>query len=312
MAKDDTPGGDTPNKEATPGTANKPTIIKKEEVIEKDNGLAVYTNPAAISAEKLIMAALEKGVEITVLEKIFDLRDRLKGEYAKEAFFRALAAAQQQIPIIEKKTAGAETGGKVAYYYAQLGDIAKAANPAIHENGLSYMIRAEQTEKGVKVSCIVTHELGHSEETMVSFPMTKQTGIMSEPQVVAATMTFAKRYAFCNAFGIMTAEEDDETILQSRVKNLESFAFTRAKENIESISGKELEEKVKFLQEEFDQSQAIDKGAPLKSPTGKELRPKLGLTTSQYQSLLVIAKARLAGEVKEDGRDDKGFEEAQK
>jgi len=31
---------------------------------------------------------------------------------------------------------------------------------------------------------------------------------MSAPQVVAATITFRKRYAFCNAFGIMTGDED--------------------------------------------------------------------------------------------------------
>jgi hypothetical protein len=31
---------------------------------------------------------------------------------------------------------------------------------------------------------------------------------MSQTQVEAATLTFAKRYAFCNAFGILTGDED--------------------------------------------------------------------------------------------------------
>jgi hypothetical protein len=32
---------------------------------------------------------------------------------------------------------------------------------------------------------------------------------MNEPQRFASALTFAKRYAFCNAFGILTGDEDD-------------------------------------------------------------------------------------------------------
>jgi methylthioribose-1-phosphate isomerase len=32
--------------------------------------------------------------------------------------------------------------------------------------------------------------------------------------VVAAASTFSKRYAFCNAFGIMTGDEDNEQVLK--------------------------------------------------------------------------------------------------
>ena len=33
---------------------------------------------------------------------------------------------------------------------------------------------------------------------------------MSDSQVVAAASTFSKRYAFCNAFGILTGDEDND------------------------------------------------------------------------------------------------------
>ena len=33
---------------------------------------------------------------------------------------------------------------------------------------------------------------------------------MSQTQVEAAALTFAKRYAFCNAFGILTGDEDTD------------------------------------------------------------------------------------------------------
>jgi hypothetical protein len=70
-----------------------------------------------------------------------------------------------------------------------------------------------QTPEGkVKAICIVRHKEGHQEESVMEVPMLRQTGVMSEAQTVAATVTFAKRYAFCNAFGIMTMDDDTDAI----------------------------------------------------------------------------------------------------
>jgi hypothetical protein len=44
-------------------------------------------------------------------------------------------------------------------------------------------------------------------------PLGNKTQIMSDTQVTAAALTFAKRYAFCNVFGILTGDEDNEAIL---------------------------------------------------------------------------------------------------
>jgi hypothetical protein len=41
-------------------------------------------------------------------------------------------------------------------------------------------------------------------------PLGNKTQVMSDTQVTAAAGTFAKRYAFCNVFGIMTGDEDTD------------------------------------------------------------------------------------------------------
>ena len=47
-------------------------------------------------------------------------------------------------------------------------------------------------------------------------------GFMNTPQKFASALTYAKRYAFCNAFGILTADEDDDTAKTFEVKTSEN------------------------------------------------------------------------------------------
>src|SRR3990167_6037487 len=69
----------------------------------------------------------------------------------------------------------------------------------------------ELNEGRVKAFCRVVHTLGHEEVSEIEVPLGNKTDIMSQSQVVAAASTFAKRYAFLNAFGIMTGDEDNDT-----------------------------------------------------------------------------------------------------
>ena len=47
-------------------------------------------------------------------------------------------------------------------------------------------------------------------QQVLPLPLGNKTRIMSQTQVEAAALTFAKRYAFCNAFGILTGDEDTD------------------------------------------------------------------------------------------------------
>jgi hypothetical protein len=61
------------------------------------------------------------------------------------------------------------------------------------------------------VECIVTHIDGHSQ----SSPFTVAIGAeqyMTDTQKMGARSTFAKRYAFCDAFGIMTGDDDTDAV----------------------------------------------------------------------------------------------------
>lgn len=192
----------------------KKTKSVKAEVIET-TAVEVQrpSEPASIqmsqSADQLIAQAIDKGVTVETMEKLLAMRRELKSEWAREQYNIAMAAFQAECPVIEKrKTARDDNKNKDLYKYAPLDDIVDQVHILIAKHGFSYTFRQENDGVKVKVECIVSHSAGHSESSVMETGLATKTNIMSGPQQIASTVTFNKRYAFCNAFGIMTGDED--------------------------------------------------------------------------------------------------------
>lgn len=157
----------------------------------------------------LIQMAIEKGAAIETLERLMSLQERWEASKAKKAFNEAMANFQGNCPVIKRKKDGGKTdSGMVAYKYAELGTIVDQVRSLLQKYGLSYSIKTTFAPNKVTAICIAKHLAGHSEESEVEMPLATKTKIMNDPQQIGATITYAKRYAFCNAFGIMTEGED--------------------------------------------------------------------------------------------------------
>lgn len=162
------------------------------------------------TAEVMIAQAIEKGVPVDVMERLLAMRTQIKQEQAKEAFDRAMAQFQAECPTIKKTKEVRGNNGQVAYKYAPIESIVSQVKDALRANGFSYSTSMQLMETGVKVTVKVIHAEGHSETSEMEVPFGNKTQIMSQTQVAAAATTFAKRYAFCNAFGILTGDEDTD------------------------------------------------------------------------------------------------------
>lgn len=194
-------------------------MSKKNEVAKTENQLQVVESQTS-QADVLIAQAIDKGTPIETMEKLLAMRRELKGEWAKEQFDISMSKLQADCPVIEKKKDGAKTkGGVVAYKYAPLDCIVKQTKQTISENGFSYQMKTNNKSGTISATCIVKHKCGHSEASTVEVPLGAQTGVMSAPQVTAAAMTYAKRYAFCDVFGILTGDEDNDAQQQGNQNN---------------------------------------------------------------------------------------------
>lgn len=156
----------------------------------------------------LLNLAITEKVPVEILERVMVMQDKYDAKIAKEEYYKALSDFQNECPTIGKKNNVTDNTGKHLYKFASLESIISEVKPLLKKHGFSYSINTEVKNDMVKSICKVHHKGGHSEISEMAVPSTSGTKIMSAPQKVAGASTFSKRYAFINAFGIMTGEND--------------------------------------------------------------------------------------------------------
>lgn len=165
--------------------------------------------PASLDAESIIMKAIESNTPVEQLERLLAMRDNIMREQARQAFFAALSSFQSKCPVIQKNKQVKNKDGSVRYAYATLDHIAEKVMPILDQCGLSYSIKTETRDGHVIATCEVRHLAGHIEKSEFAIPIDSD-GFMNDAQKAGSALTYAKRYAFCNAFGIMTGDSDDD------------------------------------------------------------------------------------------------------
>lgn len=200
--------------------------------------------PMAFDPQSILVAAASSGAAPETIEKWLAMRRELKAEWARDQFMAAMAKCQAAFPTIGKDTKGGVTkAGFVAYKYATLDSIVSQTRKMIGENGFSYAIKVDINGSQITATCIVRHSAGHQEESSFTVPKGGGTNIMSEAQIVASAMSFAKRYAFCNAFGIITGDADDDATPKTQGAADGAFVpksqFEKAREMISKIKNRD-------------------------------------------------------------------------
>lgn len=164
---------------------------------------------ATVDAEGLISKAIDKGISVETMERLLAMRRELKAEVAKESYFMALSLFQAACPPIEKTKKVYDKHGTYRYSYAPLDAIIAQVKDPLKNFGLSYTLDTEQPEDKMTAICSLHHIDGHTETTRITMPI-DHSAYMNDTQKVGSALTYAKRYAFCNATGIMTADTDDD------------------------------------------------------------------------------------------------------
>lgn len=164
---------------------------------------------------RLLELAINRDADIDKLERLMEMQNQWEDRNAKREFLAAVARFQSKCPDIKKLKQGHN------YKYAPLADIISQVRDLIAECGLCYRFEQDH-EKGIRVTCIVSHESGHSESnTMVAAPDTS--GSKNAIQAIGSTVQYLMRYTFVGAFGITTADEDMDGRLPEKLDRVENF-----------------------------------------------------------------------------------------
>ena len=170
------------------------------------------TSVVAITPMDMLDRAVQSGQSIEVLTKLMDLQERWEKNQARKAFDEAIALAKAEIPPILKNREvdfTGKTGIRTHYRHEDLAEIARTVDPILGKNGLSYRFRATSNiNEPVAVTCILSHRLGHSEETTLTAGR-DDSGNKNSIQAVGSSITFLQRYTLKVALGLAASNDDD-------------------------------------------------------------------------------------------------------
>lgn len=147
--------------------------------------------------------ALSSGATPEILEKLLALQERWEANQGRKSFDDAIASAKAEIPTIIKNATGHNNKK-----YANFAAIAEAVDPVLGKYGLSYRFRTHQQDGEIRVTCVLSHRDGHSEETTLSGP-SDTSGNKNAIQAVGSTLTYLQRYSLVQALGLAASEDDD-------------------------------------------------------------------------------------------------------
>lgn len=172
------------------------------------HGLAAApTTPTAV-----LMHAMANGGSLEQIEKLLDLQLKWEANEARKAYVADMAAFKQNPPTIKKdKAVGYHTkeGDFVGYKHATLGNVTDAIVEGLAKHGFSHKWDVDQQGDTVRVTCRITHRMGHSEDVSMSAPK-DNSGKKNLIQQVASTITYLQRYTLLAATGLATHDQHDD------------------------------------------------------------------------------------------------------
>ena len=166
----------------------------------------VLTSPqTTITPMGLIEMAAARGASIEQMQQLFELKLRVEADEAKKAFVGAMSAFKASAIRVTKDRENKQysTNGQKAMY-TSLGHLVEIVTPYLSANGLSARWDVDQAA-GIKVTCIVTHQMGHSEQVSMICPPDKS-GAKNPIQEIKSAITYAKGCTFESICGLASTD----------------------------------------------------------------------------------------------------------
>jgi hypothetical protein len=188
---------------------------------KKSNAVATL-HPAGAEMQSvhpgtMIQALLKvKDIDIKQLEGLFELQIKYDQEIARKAFHSAKSRfASMAKTIMHDEEADFEVAGRQTKYgYATLAASLDQIRTGLTECGLHVGWKTDDSGEGgnVRVTCFLTHELGHQEETSLSASREAGKGStgMNSLQAVKSTVSYLERITLYALLGLASKGDDDD------------------------------------------------------------------------------------------------------
>lgn len=209
---------------------------------EEESSVAIAPMlPSDPTPTDLLRLAVSQNADLDKLTKLMDLQQRWEKGQAEKAFVAAMNAFKANPPeIVKNVTASFKTkrGDDVKWDYASLDHICDAVISALSQHGISHAWSFSQTGEMIRVTCVLTHALGHSRETALQGPP-DFSGDKSPIHAIYSTVTHLERYTLLGAVGLAAGEPggngDTGSLPVSGDRTRENCSLLANAENLEQL-----------------------------------------------------------------------------
>lgn len=155
-------------------------------------------------------AARDPAVDVSKMERLFDMRERMLARDAHLQFNASLKQAKEDMPAVLKNKYNEQTKS----HYANLESVSDAMDPVITANGFSLTFGTAPTtlEGHYLVICTLTHDGGHEKTYEAPIPIDsagiKGTANKTLTHAFGSTMSYGRRYLKMMIFDVKTTDDD--------------------------------------------------------------------------------------------------------
>lgn len=178
--------------------------IQQTQPVEPDNPVAVVAG--------MMKAVLDRGVtqaDVSAVEKLTELYERMQAKSAEQEFNRAFVALQREMPKVQATQPVPNNDGTIRYMFAPYESIMEQVQPFLVKHGFTVSFSTRYDQARIVKICTLRHTAGHSVTNEFAVRIGQGPPKASETQADGAAGTYAKRFALCDALNIVCEKDDD-------------------------------------------------------------------------------------------------------
>jgi ERF superfamily len=181
--------------------------MKENSMASKTSKLVPIDKGAVdVTPRGLLQIAVQQGADVEKLATLLELQERWQANQARQAYNAAMAKFKQSPPKLTKNKHVKFDHSE--YDHATLDHVVGAITEKLSAVGISHKWKISQSRE-IAVSCVLTHEMGYSEETTLKAGPDNSGG-KNSIQAIGSTVTYLERYTLLAAVGMAAAGMDND------------------------------------------------------------------------------------------------------
>ena len=194
-----------------------PNPKQSTELMPTGANLPVPANDPMSLIARMVEAGAMSAESVAVVKELVALKEHMEDRQAEQDFAQAFAGLQSELGTFQATKAVPDKQGNTRYTYLPYDEIMAKVSPLLQKFGFSVSFSTEFTDARILQTCTLQHQCGYHRDFKAYVRAGAGPYGANESQADGAAMTYAKRYALCNALNIVVERDTDARLEGSAI-----------------------------------------------------------------------------------------------